>query len=63
MMPKSRRDTIVEQVRIANSAMVELMMHGEISQGVRDIAREFGISDARLGAMVLFLQTKGPPRQ
>lgn len=57
------RNYTKDQIEIAASALYELNYENKISDKVLKLAERNGISLARLHAMTIFLETKGPPKQ
>ena len=62
-MSKIRAVHLDNQIRIAQLAAYTLHYQGKITDGLNQMAKEMAISEARLRAMVKFVQTKGQPTQ
>lgn len=52
-----------KQVHIATKALMDIFFHNKITNETIKIAEQNNISLARLHAMTIFLETKGPPKQ
>lgn len=62
LIPRQRFDCIT-QTRIASRALMDIFHNNAISEETLKLAQEINISPARLHAMTIFLETKGPPKQ
>ena len=49
------------QIQIARLAAYALHYKGGGDSGIKNLAKQAGISESRLGAMIKFIQTKGEP--